>query len=126
MRFIVPGVLLLVGLVHLLPLVGVVGAGQIQRLYGVTVQDPNLEILLRHRAVLFGLLGLALAVAAFRPAWHTAALMGATLSVVSFLVLAWLVGGSNAAIATVVRVDVVAAVLLGAAWAVHIPGAGRA
>jgi hypothetical protein len=92
----------------------------------VTVQDPNLEILLRHRAVLFGLLGLALAVAAFRPAWHTPALLAATLSVVSFLVLAWLVGGSNAAIATVVRVDVVAAVLLGAAWVAHVAGVGRA
>jgi hypothetical protein len=56
MRFVVPAVLLIVALIHALPLVGVMGAAKLTQLYGIDVQDPTLELLLRHRAILFGLL----------------------------------------------------------------------
>jgi hypothetical protein len=52
MRYIVPAVLLIVALIHVLPLAGVLGAAKLSSLYGITVQDPNLEILMRHRTVL--------------------------------------------------------------------------
>jgi hypothetical protein len=121
MRLIVPVALLLVSVIHLLPLAGVLGPPALQRLYGLPVDDPTLELLLRHRAVLFGLLGAGLALAALKPAWHGPALVAAAVSVVSFLLLAWsLPGAVNAAIATVVRVDLVALVLLAAATAVHL------
>ena len=45
------------GLINLYPLVGVLGAKQLESLYGVDVAAPDLALLLRHRAVLFGLLG---------------------------------------------------------------------
>ena len=56
MRFVVPTVLILVAVVHVLPIMGVFAASKLAQLYGITVQDPNLELLLWHRAVLFGLL----------------------------------------------------------------------
>ena len=59
--------LIVVGVIHLLPLSGVLGGAQLFSLYGVPVDDPNLEILMRHRAVLFGLLGVFLVYAAFKP-----------------------------------------------------------
>lgn len=119
MRHLVPAVLLAVAAIHALPLVGVLGAARLESMYGVPVRDPSLEILLRHRAVLFGLLATGLAVAAFRPDWHGAALIAGTASVVSFLAIAWGVGGYGPAIATVVRADVVALVLLAAGGIVH-------
>jgi hypothetical protein len=49
--------LTVVGIIHQLPLTGVLSVSRLQVLYGVTITDPNLEILMRHRAVLFGILG---------------------------------------------------------------------
>lgn len=47
--------LVLVGIIHVLPFAGVMGG------------DPNLEILLRHRAALFFILGVFLIYVASRP-----------------------------------------------------------
>lgn len=125
MRFVVPVVLILVAVVHALPVVGVLGAGKVAQLYGISAEDPNLALLLRHRAVLFELLAAFLAYAAFRPDLHRLALLAALVSVVSFLVLSQMVGGYNAALATVVRVDMVALVLLVAGGAAHLWGGGH-
>lgn len=121
MRYIVPAVLLIVALIHVLPLAGVLGAAKLSSLYGITVQDPNLEILLRHRAVLFGLAA-CLAYSAFHRPLHGLALVAAGVSVVSFLVLAAMAGTYNAALSTVVKADVVALVLLVVGTAVHLRG----
>jgi hypothetical protein len=85
MRFIVPVVRLAVGAIHLLPLVGVLGALRLESLYGIRVDDPGMALLLQHRAVLFGMLGVSLVYAAFRPALHLAALAAGFVSIVSFL-----------------------------------------
>ena len=95
MRFIVPAMLLAVGIIHLLPLSGVLSATRLFDLYGITFDDPNLEILMRHRAVLFGLLGIFLLSSAFLPSLQLAALITGFVSVVSFLYLAYSVGGYN-------------------------------
>ena len=42
--------LVLVGIVHLVPLTGVVGSARLHTLYGVTLDGPDLAILMRHRA----------------------------------------------------------------------------
>lgn len=108
MRHLVSAMLAVVGLIHLLPAVGVLGAARLEALYGIPVAEPNLVILMRHRAVLFALLGVFLLVAAVRPAWQPAALAAGFVSVGSFLWLAWSVGGTNAQLARVVTADVVA------------------
>jgi len=56
--------LLVVAAIHLLPLVGACGKKNLFGLYGVSIVDPNVLIPLRYRAVLFGLLGGLLVVAA--------------------------------------------------------------
>jgi len=104
--------LTLAGVIHLLPLPGVMGAGQLTRLYGVATDDPNAVILLQHRALLFGLLGVLLIAAAFRSELRAVALVAGLVSTVSFLVIAWGVGGYNAQVARVVVADVLAVVLL--------------
>lgn len=108
LRHLVAAMLVIVGIIHLLPLSGVLGSAQLTTLYGLDFGDPDLAILMRHRAVLFGLLGAFLLVAAFRARWQPAALIAGFVSVLSFLVIAWSTGDYNAAIARVVTADLVA------------------
>lgn len=119
MRHIVTAALLIVGIIHLLPLSGVLGEERLTALYGLAFDEPNLAILMRHRAVLFGLLGLFLVFAAFRPPFRTVALIAGFVSVVSFLWLAWSVGGYNELIARVVVADIIALGCLLAGAAAH-------
>jgi heme A synthase len=74
----------------------------------VGFSEPNLEILMRHRAVLFGLLGGFMVLAAFRPAFQAVALVAGLASVLSFVWLAWLVGGYNALVGRVFVADLIA------------------
>lgn len=74
--------------------------------------EPNVIILMRHRAVLFGLLGLFMLFAAFRPALQAAAFVMGFVSVVSFLWLAFSAGGYNAEIGRDVVADIVALICL--------------
>lgn len=111
--------LLVVAIIHLLPVLGVLGAERLAALYGLNFAEPNLLILMRHRAVLFGLLGIFLAVAAFRPAWQGAAFLAGFVSVSAFLAIAWTSASYNAQIGRVVSADLVALVMLAlgaAAW----------
>ena len=112
MRYLVMISLCVAAVIHLLPLMGVLGGDRLQSLYGVAIEGPDLQILMRHRAVLFGLLGTFLATAAFIPALQPTALAVGLVSVMSFLLLAWTTAGYNASIARVVAVDVVALVAL--------------
>lgn len=120
MRLIVPIVLLVVAVIHALPLIGVLGASQLSRLYGLPVSEEALELMLRHRAVLFGLLASFLGYAAFKPGLHALALIAAGVSVSSFLALSVLTGPHNPAIATIVRVDGMALVLVLVAAVAHL------
>ena len=101
-----------VGVIHLLALAGVLGADRLSILYGLRFDEPNLIILMRHRAVLFGLLGAYLLFAAFQPAHQRIALIAAWFSVASFLSLALAADSYNAAIARVFWMDVIAAACL--------------
>ena len=112
MRYLVMISLCVAAVIHLLPLIGVLGGDRLQSLYGVAIEGPDLQILMRHRAVLFGLLGTFLAVAAFIPGLQPVALAVGLVSVLSFLSLAWTTEGYNASIARVVMVDVIALVAL--------------
>ena len=119
MRYLVSTMLIVVAIIHLLPLSGVLGGDRLSALYGLSIEDPNLAILMRHRAVLFGLLGAFLLYAVFRPRLQLGAFIAGFVSVVSFLALAWSTGAYNAQIARVVTADVVALACLvvgSAAW----------
>lgn len=112
MNYLVSTMLVIVAIIHLLPVSGVLGSERLAALYGLSFNEPNLAILMRHRAVLFGLLGLFLLGAAFQPAWQTIAFVAGFVSVISFLWLAWSVGGCNSQLSRVFVADVVALVCL--------------
>jgi len=99
--------LAIAGIINLLPTIGVAGAGWLRSLYGFEVADPDLEILLRHRAILFGIVGALLLAAAFRPGLRDVAVLIAGASMASFIVIALLVGGYGSAITKIVIADII-------------------
>lgn len=118
---VVPALLVIAGIIHLLPLPGVLGGERLVALYGLNFDEPNLALLMRHRAVLFGMLGVFLLFAVFKPAWHRLALVGALTSVLSFLALAWWADGVvNAPVRRVVIADIVALGCLAVAGVAHV------
>lgn len=88
MEKIVTGLLIVVGIIHLLSLSGVLGAERLSSLYGIIFDEANLEILMRHRAVLFGLLGAFLVYAAFKTELQPLAFIAGLVSVISFIGIA--------------------------------------
>ena len=111
----ITGLLLVIAAIHLVPITGFFGADRLTSLYGIDVTSADLEILMRHRAVLFGILGVFFAYAAFRPALQPVAFVAAFATIASFFYLAFSVGDFGEAILKIVVGDVVAAVaLLGA------------
>ena len=119
MKWIVPTMLVLVALIHLPPLLGLLGVAKMEAAYGVAIAGPDLAVLMRHRALMFGLLGGFMLLAAFVPALQPWALGMALLSAGGFVLLAWATPGHNANLARVAWADVAAAVfaMVGlAAW----------
>lgn len=101
-----------IALLHLYPALGVLSGARLQALYGVPLDDPNLLILMRHRAVLFGVLGGFLLVAAFWPRWQPAAFVAGFISMLSFIVIFLLEGNSNALLRKVFVADILGCGLL--------------
>lgn len=116
MRLFVRAAFLLAGLVNLYPLTGVLGAGALEALYGRGFAEPELLLLMRHRAVLFGLLGGLLVAAAWRPAWRGPATLAGLVSMLSFVALAGPPQELAAALGRVYLADIVASALLLAGW----------
>ena len=106
-------------IIHLLPVVGILGSGQLAKLYGVAIDDPNLLLLMRHRAVLFGLLGLTLLWSAFYAPIRSMVIVVGLTSTIAFVLLAMLDQTYNQQISKVIKADVVAVVLLVIAAALH-------
>lgn len=99
------------GVVHVIPAFGVISATRLCSLYGLTLDDPCLILLLRHRAMMFAILGGFFIAAAFVPAWRTGASLVALLAMLGFVVLA---GSAPLALAIrrVVRVDAMLSIVL--------------
>lgn len=102
----------LAGLVNLFPVIGVLGPENLKSLYGVAIKNADVLMLLRHRAVFFGLIGVLLIFAAFRPAWRRFALIAGLTSMLTFLFLALPLGERSKALQQVFWVDLVAVIVL--------------
>ena len=119
MKILVSSLLMIVAAIHFLPVSGVLGADSLTKLYGITISDSNTELLLRHRAVLFSIVGLLLLLSVFRSNYQPVAICIGLISVASFLLLTWSIDGLNSEISRVVKVDWIALVLLLVAGAIN-------
>jgi hypothetical protein len=114
MRRIVVVSLWIVAIIHLLPLSGVLGAHRLSSLYGINFDEPTTLLLMRHQAVLFGLLGCFMIAAVFRRTLRWPALALGAGSVLSFLALTFVGGPFASQMGRVVLVDWVALASLAA------------
>ena len=96
---------LALAVIHLLPLMGLFSVGKMERAYGVVLQSDHLQILMRHRALLFGLLGGFALFAAFVTVYRWPALMMLTISMLGFIVVAGLSEGGIGPLKSVVKAD---------------------
>ncbi|MDZ4811479.1 MAG: phosphopantetheine adenylyltransferase [Pseudomonadota bacterium] len=119
------------GVINVLPLAGVAGAWALHRLYGTVTRDPSVLLMLQHRALLLGSLGVLLLVSIWRTRWRPIATAAGLLSMGSYVLLAAVIDGDNAAVqrAAVQRVviaDVIAIACLITALSLRQPDAQRA
>lgn len=119
-RWFVMGTLIAGGVIHLLPAVGVAGPTWLARLYDVEVEDPDIALLLRHRAALFGIVGVVLLAGAVSSTVTALALAVGLASTVTFLVLAGAGAGPNPALRRVAAIDVPLAIALAVALVWHV------
>lgn len=110
MEKIVTGILILVGLINLYPLIGVVSNETVSNLYQINVPNNDILVLLRHRAIMFGLLGAFIIYSAFKAELQWWAIAVGLVSMISFIVVALLVGDFGAGIRKVIVADTIALV----------------
>ena len=115
---IVSAAFIIAGGVNLLPVFGALGTHHLFRLYGLPITDPNLLLLLRHRAVLLGLVGGYLVTAAFKPALQPSGFSLGLGSMLSYITLALVsgTGNINPAVMRVFWVDVATSAILGVSY----------
>jgi hypothetical protein len=116
MRHIATVIFIVVGIINLVPVVGVMGAERLESLYGTRIGDADLLLLMRHRAVLLGIVGSLIIGAAFRDRWRGVATVAGLVSMGSFVLLAIAPTAHGEALQRVFWIDVIACVLLGAGY----------
>jgi len=104
--------LIIVGLINFIPVVGVLSAQKIESAYSIALLSSDTIILMRHRALLFGILGGFILFSVASPSYQGAAMLMAGISMIGFAILVHLVGGSNASINKVLIADYVGIVFL--------------
>jgi hypothetical protein len=113
----IPILLFIVGVINFLPVVGVLSAEKLSQAYAVDLVNNNLVILMRHRALLFGVVGGFILYSVFVPSYQGVAMVMAAITMLGYLYFVWAVGGYNDSIFRVAMVDVVGLVCLALAAA---------
>lgn len=99
--------LVVVGVVNLVP--GVVATVSVERAaaaYGVTLDGPDLAVVLRHRGVLLALVGVALIAVPWWPEIRTAAIVAGVISMGSYVAIVLTRPGVGAPLRKVMWIDV--------------------
>ncbi len=112
MRSISTILFLVAAIIKLVPVVGAFSTAGLEAAYGITLDDPNLRILMHHRALLFAVVGGVLVGAACYWPLRPVGIAVGLFSFLSFIGIAWTIGDYNAEISRVLRADYVGLVVL--------------
>ena len=112
--------LLIAGIINTVPVLIAFLPDKITDSYGVTIPDANFELLLRPRAVLLGIVGGLMIYSAISKKHYDLTTLVGMVSMVSFLLLYFIMDGEiNAALAVVMKFDVFAILLLLIGYLLH-------
>jgi uncharacterized membrane protein (UPF0182 family) len=104
--------LFLAGVINFIPSSLAFLPKKINASYGINVTDGNLELLLRHRAVLFGIVGGLMLFSAISKRYYDLSVIVGLVSMLSFIVLYYSIGTINEELKKVMLFDVAAIVIL--------------
>ena len=104
--------IVVVGIINFIPIIGVLSSDLLTKLYGINIQDNNMLILMKHRALLFGITGGFIIYAAFQPTLHKMAFIIGFISMLGFVAIALQTGQYNSLLSRIVIVDIVASAFL--------------
>ncbi len=112
MNRVVTACLIVAGLINFVPVVGVISAEVLAGFYEIPPPEGDLLILMRHRALLFGILGGLILVSTVRRHLQPAAVAAGLISMVGFIVLAVLAGDYGAKVRGAVVLDLIGSAAL--------------
>ncbi len=105
--------LFIAGVINFLPSVLFFLPDKVGSAYGIIVPDANYELLLRHRAVLFGIVGGILIFSALLRQYYSLSVTIGLVSMLTFILLFyWVKGEVNAELTKVMRIDVAGSAIL--------------
>ncbi|MEX1665216.1 hypothetical protein [Zhongshania arctica] len=104
--------LFIVGLINFVPVIGVMSADRLSNAYSIELVGNDIVVLMRHRALLFGIIGGFILYSVFNPSYQIAAVIMAAISMLGFLYFVCAVGDYNGAIAKVAIIDLVGIAIL--------------
>jgi hypothetical protein len=105
--------LFIAGLINLLPSILLFLPHKISESYGIEIPNANYELLLRHRAVLFGIIGGLMVFSSIFKKYYEVSSIAGLISMVSFIILFFLIGKDmNEELRKVMIIDVVATIIL--------------
>ena len=104
----VPGLFWVLALVHMVPMIAAIMPSQITKLYGIVPDDKTQIVLLQHRALLLGLVGAACGLAAHNESIRWPVLIGAVISMTSFIAFCLVHDQMGGALRKIALVDLVA------------------
>ena len=105
--------LFIAGVINLLPSVLAFLPDKISKSYGIEMPNENYELLLRHRAILFGIIGGLMIYSAVAKKHYEVSTFIGLISMVSFIVLFFLIGKDiNSDLKKVMTIDIVGTVIL--------------
>lgn len=112
--------LLIAGIINAGPVLIAFLPSKIKDSYGIILPDSNFELLLRHRAVLFGIIGGLMIYSAITKKHYDLSTLIGIISMASFLLLYFLMDGEiNEALTVVMKIDVFAILLLLIGYTLH-------
>lgn len=114
-EFVVQGLFVVIGAIHIAPGIVAVSGEKTRSAYGLEVDNSDLAVLLRHRAVLLVLVGAAMIAGAFMPDHRVPAVVAAGVSMLTFVALAYRSGGIGPQLRRIARADIVGLLSLTAA-----------
>ena len=105
--------LFIAGLINLLPSLLAFLPDKISKSYGVEIPNANYELLLRHRAILFGIIGGLMIFSAILKKYYELSTIAGLVSMTSFIIFYFLIGNNiNSELKKVMIIDVFATVIL--------------